>query len=241
MPRRVDAAIGTRGRAKGKAVRRRPPWAPICPRFGRWRAVVSPARCGSAPPRPFSAPAPPTPRFCWSVSSRAIKKIARARPSSARPVVCCGRRSRRPDSAEARSTSTNAVKHFKWKATAGGGKRRIHDKPSRNEVLACRPWLLAEGSRRSGRRSSFVSAPPRRARCSVRSSASRSTEAQSCPPLSGPPFSPPFIPRRSFVRRTRRRVPASSMASFATFAAPASSSRGIDGRPTRAAGRPIRS
>jgi uracil-DNA glycosylase family protein len=39
---------------------------------------------------------------------------------------------------------TNAVKHFKWKATANGGKRRIHDKPSRNEVLACRPWLLAE-------------------------------------------------------------------------------------------------
>jgi uracil-DNA glycosylase family protein len=39
---------------------------------------------------------------------------------------------------------TNAVKHFKWKPTAGGGKRRIHDKPSRNEVVACRPWLLAE-------------------------------------------------------------------------------------------------
>lgn len=33
---------------------------------------------------------------------------------------------------------TNAVKHFKWKPR---GKRRIHDKPSRSEVLACRPWL----------------------------------------------------------------------------------------------------
>jgi uracil-DNA glycosylase len=38
---------------------------------------------------------------------------------------------------------TNAVKHFKWIATTGG-KRRIHDKPNRREVTACRPWLLAE-------------------------------------------------------------------------------------------------
>jgi uracil-DNA glycosylase len=37
---------------------------------------------------------------------------------------------------------TNAVKHFKF--TRKGGKRRIHQKPSRTEVVACRPWLLAE-------------------------------------------------------------------------------------------------
>ena len=36
---------------------------------------------------------------------------------------------------------TNAVKHFKWKAR---GQRRIHDKPSWSEQLACRPWLDAE-------------------------------------------------------------------------------------------------
>lgn len=36
---------------------------------------------------------------------------------------------------------TNAVKHFKWRQR---GKRRIHDKPSRNEVAACRRWLDAE-------------------------------------------------------------------------------------------------
>jgi DNA polymerase len=36
---------------------------------------------------------------------------------------------------------TNAVKHFKWKAR---GKRRIHDKPSWTETMACRPWLDAE-------------------------------------------------------------------------------------------------
>ena len=36
---------------------------------------------------------------------------------------------------------TNAVKHFKWQAR---GKRRIHDKPSRMEVAACRPWLEGE-------------------------------------------------------------------------------------------------
>jgi uracil-DNA glycosylase len=37
---------------------------------------------------------------------------------------------------------TNAVKHFKF--TRKGGKRRIHQKPGRTEVVACRPWLLAE-------------------------------------------------------------------------------------------------
>ena len=38
---------------------------------------------------------------------------------------------------------TNAVKHFKF-VPAERGKRRIHRKPSRTEVVACRPWLLAE-------------------------------------------------------------------------------------------------
>ena len=36
---------------------------------------------------------------------------------------------------------TNAVKHFKWRAR---GKRRIHDKPNRAEVAACRRWLDGE-------------------------------------------------------------------------------------------------
>ena len=36
---------------------------------------------------------------------------------------------------------TNAVKHFKYTTR---GKRRIHDKPTRYEVEACRPWLGAE-------------------------------------------------------------------------------------------------
>ena len=38
---------------------------------------------------------------------------------------------------------TNAVKHFKWRAT-DRGPRRIHDKPDAAEVAACRPWLAAE-------------------------------------------------------------------------------------------------
>ncbi len=38
---------------------------------------------------------------------------------------------------------TNAVKHFKF-VPAERGKRRIHKTPSRTEVVACRPWLLAE-------------------------------------------------------------------------------------------------
>jgi uracil-DNA glycosylase family protein len=36
---------------------------------------------------------------------------------------------------------TNAVKHFKFTER---GKRRIHQKPNRTEVVACRPWLLGE-------------------------------------------------------------------------------------------------
>jgi uracil-DNA glycosylase family protein len=36
---------------------------------------------------------------------------------------------------------TNAVKHFKWRPR---GKRRIHQKPSWSETVACRPWLEAE-------------------------------------------------------------------------------------------------
>src|SRR5215210_8026470 len=36
---------------------------------------------------------------------------------------------------------TNAVKHFKWEAR---GKRRIHERPNREEVLACRLWLDEE-------------------------------------------------------------------------------------------------
>jgi len=36
---------------------------------------------------------------------------------------------------------TNAVKHFKFTRR---GKKRIHDKPTRYEVAACKPWLDAE-------------------------------------------------------------------------------------------------
>jgi uracil-DNA glycosylase family 4 len=38
---------------------------------------------------------------------------------------------------------TNAVKHFKF-SRAERGKRRIHKTPSRTQVVACRPWLIAE-------------------------------------------------------------------------------------------------
>ncbi len=38
---------------------------------------------------------------------------------------------------------TNIVKHFKWKEKEGG-KRRIHEKPGRGEIEACRPWFDKE-------------------------------------------------------------------------------------------------
>jgi DNA polymerase len=37
---------------------------------------------------------------------------------------------------------TNVVKHFKWKP--GAGWRRLHQKPNRYEIEACRPWLEGE-------------------------------------------------------------------------------------------------
>jgi uracil-DNA glycosylase family protein len=37
--------------------------------------------------------------------------------------------------------TTNAVKHFKYTQR---GKRRIHDKPTRYEIEACKPWLGEE-------------------------------------------------------------------------------------------------
>ena len=40
-----------------------------------------------------------------------------------------------------RAYVTNAVKHFKWKPA---GKRRLHQKPNREEVKACKPWLESE-------------------------------------------------------------------------------------------------
>ncbi|MDP1820779.1 MAG: UdgX family uracil-DNA binding protein [Acidimicrobiales bacterium] len=36
---------------------------------------------------------------------------------------------------------TNAVKHFKWTPR---GKRRIHERPNRTEVVACHQWLERE-------------------------------------------------------------------------------------------------
>lgn len=36
---------------------------------------------------------------------------------------------------------TNAVKHFRFRE---GGKRRIHQAPNRTQIVACRPWLVAE-------------------------------------------------------------------------------------------------
>jgi uracil-DNA glycosylase family protein len=36
---------------------------------------------------------------------------------------------------------TNAVKHFKWRAS---GKRRLHDKPNWTEIRACGHWLSLE-------------------------------------------------------------------------------------------------
>jgi uracil-DNA glycosylase family protein len=41
---------------------------------------------------------------------------------------------------------TNIVKHFKWRRSPTG-KRRLHQRPDRAEVEACKPWLEAEVAR----------------------------------------------------------------------------------------------
>jgi DNA polymerase len=38
---------------------------------------------------------------------------------------------------------TNVVKHFKWRPSPSG-KRRLHERPNRMEVSACRPWVETE-------------------------------------------------------------------------------------------------
>lgn len=38
---------------------------------------------------------------------------------------------------------TNAVKHFRWKST-DTGRRRLHQSPTRGQIVACSPWLSAE-------------------------------------------------------------------------------------------------
>ena len=38
---------------------------------------------------------------------------------------------------------TNAVKHFRWKATESTS-RRLHAAPSARQIAACRPWLTGE-------------------------------------------------------------------------------------------------
>jgi DNA polymerase len=42
-----------------------------------------------------------------------------------------------------RAFVTNVVKHFKWRPSPGG-KRRLHERPSRAEVDACLPWVESE-------------------------------------------------------------------------------------------------
>ena len=38
---------------------------------------------------------------------------------------------------------TNVVKHFKWRPAASG-KRRLHERPDREEIGACLPWVGSE-------------------------------------------------------------------------------------------------
>ena len=69
-------------------------------------------------------------------------RTSRVFPLWARRGGCSPARSTTQDIDPELTYQTNVVKHFKF--TRKGGKRRIHQKPSRTEVVACRPWLIAE-------------------------------------------------------------------------------------------------
>jgi uracil-DNA glycosylase len=71
-----------------------------------------------------------------------MKRTAKANRSSDRPVGCSTVPSLKYRSTAIRYISPT-VKHFKF-VPAERGKRRLHKKPSRTEIVACRPWLLAE-------------------------------------------------------------------------------------------------
>src|SRR5438093_1418484 len=103
--------------------------------------------------RPLERPtARPSTRYTATESARPASVSAAASPESVRrrragrPFV--GPAGRVLDEALAEAGIdreavyvTNAVKHFKWRAA---GKRRLHEKPNRREVAACRLWLDAE-------------------------------------------------------------------------------------------------
>jgi uracil-DNA glycosylase family 4 len=76
-------------------------------------------------------------------SNPAITRTSRANRSSVRPDDCWTRRSWRQGIDREAVFVTNVVKHFKWRPTPGS-KRRLHERPNREEVGACLPWVESE-------------------------------------------------------------------------------------------------
>ncbi len=93
------------------------------------------------PLRSSSQPAVGMRRSYWSGNSRVTSRTGGENRLSGRRVSCWTVRSRRRARPRL-AYLTNAVKHFKFRP-ARQGKRRIHEKPGRTEILACRPWLRA--------------------------------------------------------------------------------------------------
>ena len=94
---------------------------------------------------------------------------------------------------------TNAVKHFKWERAAP---RRIHQRPNRTEVVACRQWLDAEIAAlpdlevivllgATAGSALFGSGVPGRDRPLQRSRPRRSPPGRHDPPVGGPPRAEP--------------------------------------------------
>ena len=81
------------------------------------------------------------PRRCFVGEQPETARTARARRSSARPGGLFDRALADAGIERKQVYVTNLVKHFRFRAR---GKRRIHQKPDREHIEACRPWLDAE-------------------------------------------------------------------------------------------------
>ena len=95
---------------------------------------------------------------------------------------------------------TNAVKHFRWKAR---GKRRLHERPARSHVVACRPWLRAELERVRPRVLVLMGAIAAQSLLGPELSVTRERGVLPRRPRGCPPSSSRCIPPRSCADPTR--------------------------------------
>jgi DNA polymerase len=107
----------------------------------RGRPLAVPVLSGASGRRRCSGKGHATPGSCSWASSRETTKTSPGRPFVGPAGRLFDRALAEAGIDRTQVYLTNVVKHFKW---IPRGKKRIHAKPDRLEVTACRPWLDAE-------------------------------------------------------------------------------------------------